>query len=329
MINKRNRYLDFIKAILIYFVVLGHSIQYISYNSSSLFWDDYLFKTIYAFHMQLFIALSGYFTYFSLSQKSIFNFFKDRFCKLFLPMISWCLLIFIIQSMILKKIFLNNLFNIIELNYWFIWALLLFSVIACCIKKFNLDNVLIWLISIPIVISLPFDMFLYPWIKSIYSFFVIGYLAAKVNLSNIILWLKKCYILIFALSILFVIIYPRNAFFYITPSSLFEIKITLLRFITAFSCSISFLFGVYFIYAKLLKQNVNSLLLHIGRNTLNIYLIQGMFFYFYGIKKVSIFRDLIYNDYVSFLMSIVLFLVFYCTIILLSKQMIIKKIFLG
>ncbi|WP_416823326.1 acyltransferase family protein [Dysgonomonas sp.] len=329
MTKTRNTYMDLVKAILIYLVILGHSIQLIGYKSTAPFWDDSLFKAIYSFHMQLFIAISGYFTYFSLAKKSILNFLKDRFCNTFIPMLAWCVLAFLVQSLIFKTFSFTDLFSVIELNYWFIWALLLFSFITCYAKKLKVDNIYFWLISIPIVISIPFDMFWYPWIKSIYSYFVIGYLVAKVDLSTIIIKLKKYNTLIFSASIICFIIYPQNAFLYITPSSIFEIKISAFRFITGCLCSISFLLFVYFIYTKLLKQNINSLLLDIGSKTLSLYLVQGLFFYIYTVTIIPRYPKVLHNNFFSFLLSIILFSTFYFTIFLLNKNKGLKKILFG
>ena len=56
--KQRNSYLDIMKGISIFLVLLGHSIQYgskISYVGSRLFFNDPVFKLIYSFHMPLFV----------------------------------------------------------------------------------------------------------------------------------------------------------------------------------------------------------------------------------------------------------------------------------
>lgn len=55
--------IDFMKGILIFLVVLGHSIQYgsgVTFFSGECYFDDILFKIIYTFHMPCFGILSGY-----------------------------------------------------------------------------------------------------------------------------------------------------------------------------------------------------------------------------------------------------------------------------
>lgn len=58
--NGRSEYLDFLKAILIITVLLGHCIQYGGGYEDNSFFDNKLFKFIYSFHMPLFMLISGY-----------------------------------------------------------------------------------------------------------------------------------------------------------------------------------------------------------------------------------------------------------------------------
>ena len=80
--KKRSPYLDIIKAILIILVIIGHSIQYGSgstYLEKQLFFNNYLFKFIYSFHMPLFIMISGYLSYNSLNKNSLKETFISKF----------------------------------------------------------------------------------------------------------------------------------------------------------------------------------------------------------------------------------------------------------
>ena len=61
--NDRDCIVDFIRGIAVFFMVLGHCIQYGSgtcVSSTGAFLNDYLFKFMYSFHMPLFMFLSGY-----------------------------------------------------------------------------------------------------------------------------------------------------------------------------------------------------------------------------------------------------------------------------
>jgi fucose 4-O-acetylase-like acetyltransferase len=61
--KKRLEWIDVLKGITIYLVIIGHVIQYgngKTYLDTESFWDNYIFQFIYSFHMPLFIFLSGF-----------------------------------------------------------------------------------------------------------------------------------------------------------------------------------------------------------------------------------------------------------------------------
>ena len=61
--QKRILSIDAIKAFAIFCVVLGHCIQYgsgIFYLKDEIYFENWLFKIIYSFHMPLFMLISGY-----------------------------------------------------------------------------------------------------------------------------------------------------------------------------------------------------------------------------------------------------------------------------
>lgn len=84
MAKVRILYIDILKLFTIYLVLWGHSIQHFQpYCEKS-----YIFQTIYAFHMPLFMMLSGYFA--SSSMRLGFrDFFTKKFRQLLLPCLSW------------------------------------------------------------------------------------------------------------------------------------------------------------------------------------------------------------------------------------------------
>lgn len=59
MREQRNLLVDCIKGGAIILVVLGHCIQFMGPSSYN-FFDNFRFKSIYSFHMPLFMAVSGY-----------------------------------------------------------------------------------------------------------------------------------------------------------------------------------------------------------------------------------------------------------------------------
>jgi fucose 4-O-acetylase-like acetyltransferase len=97
---KRNELLDIIKGISIILVVFGHCIQFgngINFLNSNIFFDDIFFKIIYSFHMPLFMIISGYFYFFTVSKCNIKSLVESRITKLLVPIFVWNGLFCIVQ----------------------------------------------------------------------------------------------------------------------------------------------------------------------------------------------------------------------------------------
>lgn len=320
----RNSYLDLVKTVLIYLVTLGHTVQMIGYkNDQWAFWYDPVFKFIYSFHMPLFIAISGYFTYISLYKRDTFSFIKNRASSILVPLLCWGIITFTIQS-IVNQSFSKN----IEW-FWFIWALLIFSGVACVAKSLKIDNIYFWILSTIVLACLPLNRFLFNWINTLYPFFAIGYLVARFDLSQIIKFIQKTQIIIFIVSIIGIIHWDKPDYLYITPLSINYLQINIFRLVTATLCSISFLCIIYWIYKKLLKENVGTMVLNIGKETLALYLMQACFFHFYTLWVIPKYPDLKHNDIVSILISFVILLVLHYLIQLMNKSKFLKKYLLG
>lgn len=119
MDKERLQYIDNLKAFAIILVVVGHVIQYF------LCPDDYsqnvVFKYIYAFHMQLFIFLSGVTFSNRITDKvELYHKLGRRAKQLLLPFISWT----VIGSLMTHNPY-SVLTNILHPGYglWFIWDL--------------------------------------------------------------------------------------------------------------------------------------------------------------------------------------------------------------
>ena len=88
MSNKRDPYIDSLKAIAIVLVVWGHAIQYrhgVNYD----YWHDPLFIVIYSFHMPLFALISGYVMSIGRKKENSGIFVKKKFLHLIIPAVSW------------------------------------------------------------------------------------------------------------------------------------------------------------------------------------------------------------------------------------------------
>lgn len=84
---------DVIKLFAIFLVLWGHSIQCLL---SSNYYDEPVYRTIYSFHMPLFMMISGYFSLSSLKLPPL-EFLKKKFVQLILPVFSWVIVIGLFQ----------------------------------------------------------------------------------------------------------------------------------------------------------------------------------------------------------------------------------------
>lgn len=90
--TQRNIFIDTVRGIAIFLVVVGHSLQYgegIKYLSQGYFYDNIFFKIIYSFHMPLFMLISGYLFYFTINNHSISELIIAKIKRLLIPIFAW------------------------------------------------------------------------------------------------------------------------------------------------------------------------------------------------------------------------------------------------
>lgn len=136
----RNGYLDFVKGIAIILVALGHSVQCGSgeaFRGGALFYEDSLFRFIYAFHMPLFMLVSGYVFCWSLGRRSFRETARKQFRSLVVPCVCWTLLY---QALLLQKAggrfdleWLSGLPTLLLRGNWFLWAVFWSSMAAVAV----------------------------------------------------------------------------------------------------------------------------------------------------------------------------------------------------
>lgn len=119
--NERDDRIDILKGIAIYLVVIGHIIAWyfkdFSLNISNMPYNSIiLWKTIYSFHMPLFIFLSGYVF---MNPRKIYKFphMIKRFLSYFIPFISMGWLLHLWRGSELD-------------NYWYFRTLIILSLVC-------------------------------------------------------------------------------------------------------------------------------------------------------------------------------------------------------
>lgn len=303
MINKNNRslYIDIVKGIAIILVVFGHGIEYYSdeYLAGNLFYSDKLHNIIYAFHMPLFMLVSGYLFYGSVVRHSWRQNLKTRFTKLILPVILW------------NTIYLGivNVVNLIKginipwieefLSYftvlWFLWAVFWCSLIVLFVVRCFHDNIMVYVVLWPLMLLLPglYGINLYVYM---YPFFVVGYLWNKFHVWNRIEYKLKSYtgvIIFIFFSVLFVFLlqrYTAEDYIYISSGSILkgiktshpyidwhELSIDLYRCLIGFVGSVVVLMIIRYLYLKNESAPLARLLANLGMKSLGIYVISVLF----------------------------------------------------
>lgn len=295
MENKRDIEIDAVKGTTIILVVLGHCIQYGSgnhYLTEQLFFENSLFKFIYSFHMPLFMLISGYLFYFSVSKHSVMHNVKTRITTLLVPILAWATLpAFIIVIHAIQKSNYSMLYIIKAFagcfinNLWFLWAVFYCSMLVIVVKRFFKDCEYLYLIGFLLTFFVP-DILNSALYKFMYPFFILGYLFNK-NHSVFSEFLKcrKNQILtaifsglIFAFLLLF---YQKNSFIYTSGYYLFnngfpvkQLGFDLYRMIIG-------IFGSVFVISSIkcsfvaLPKFIENELAFTGKNTIGIYIISG------------------------------------------------------
>lgn len=177
----RSEYLDFSKGLLILLVVIGHSIQYVTYQDTG-FWNDPLFKAIYMFHMPLFMAISGYVSTPSLVSTAALALVRGKASSYLTPVLAWGTLYLALLALhggavLTKTVLLREFLG----RLWFLWALFgslaLVAVARACGRYWAGALVLMF----AALLAMP-DIAIAHLFKYTFPFFVLGHVAALARL---------------------------------------------------------------------------------------------------------------------------------------------------
>lgn len=182
--KSRDLSFDFAKGVLIILVIVGHLLQYVIYRGTDAFWLSPCFKSIYMFHMPLFMAISGYLSSGAILRKSFRQGVSDRAVQLVLPMLFWCALIWISKAAVMSSA--NSLtsgmldfFREFIGTYWFIWAAFASFVLIKLLTTFNGSSVWIIGASAIAIAFAPVPWSIAPLVRYTYPFFCLGFLFAQ------------------------------------------------------------------------------------------------------------------------------------------------------
>ena len=324
-------------------VVLGHSIQYGSGTEvlNNNFFGDIVVKFIYSFHMPLFMLISGYLFYFTNNKYTTKQVIIKKAKTLIVPIAIWSILVTLLDVLFydfqklfdpwgLFKLYCNEFIG----QFWFLWAVFLCSLIVTVIKRFFNDNIIAYTIVFIISFVTP-DIILFALYKFMYPFFVIGYMFKKYNLDKKIKskFGNICFLCSLIIFIIMLVFYQDNYYIYVSGFTLLGQKSILnMLYIDLYRIIIGLVGSFVFIYlfvkfSKFIRGLVSRVLLHIGKNTMGIYII-SFFLCVYLLPPLTI-QLTGTNYFVAILETILTLAVSLLVIFIINRTKLSNKLLLG
>jgi fucose 4-O-acetylase-like acetyltransferase len=313
-------YADFLKGALIFLVVFGHCIQNFSCMADgACFSNSKIAGLIYSFHMPLFFAVSGYFSFVSMRKYlSIKQFTVKRIFPLLIPFF-----IFVVFDWII----IQSSFRI-GLIYWFVKDLIIFLCLTFVLKKLKADKMWVFLIISFFMMALPSNSI--ASLGKFYLFFCTGYLLNRMDIQKYCkICRKQIWLILVTCIILYCIVlyYYNNTFFFglkiLSSEQFFH---TVLSLGLAFALCILFALGVYSISKR--RNVLINIFTEIGKYTLAIYLIHVLLLEIHRhyLHSIVFFRD---QAALQFFTAIILILLVYGVIKLIEKNTYTRHVLLG
>ena len=263
MDKKESFYWDVVKGIAIFLMLWGHCIQFCAKGALS-YMEDVVFKTIYSFHMPVFMLVSGYLFFYSFQKRNMTDLLQHRLRTMLHPIVAATLLnnlLLQIPNYILSNrvdILFGSLFWGIDDSLWFLWTVLYSGlIVGCCCKLTEKTYLQIILLAFGVFVILlvpqwNMTLFMYP-------FFVAGFFCGKYRDGA-----KRIYKIIrYAMPVLFFILlsfYQKKHYIYVTPMYSEELGLAESLRIAAFRCLIGFVGSISML-------TVVEALIHLGNRT--------------------------------------------------------------
>lgn len=353
----RNYYLDVVKGVAMFLVIFGHCILNGSgkeFIDSKLFWNDEIHKIIYSFHMPLFIAVGGYFLYFSINKYETKDLIIRKIKHIFPAIVFFNIYNYIILNTninIAGDIKQDDITIILSLKkliilifggyYWFLWAILSLSILVIIINKKFRDHLLVYVAGFLLSFIIPNKIVIFKMytICFLYPFFVLGYLLAKNKEKVLNVVTKKQNLFLIVSGILFLMHIPFYNYYDYVYDTQFNILRTELGttlkeqlFIDMFRLSIGIwgtafiLLAIYKIYSISKGLKVWNFFVYLSINSLGLYVLQEIVIIFI-IKPNSL--DLSPNYFINLIQSFITIAICSLIIEMMKKSSFLRKTHLG
>lgn len=328
----RNLYLDILKGIAVFLVVLGHCVPL----DDATYGVNPLHKLIYSFHMPLFAIISGYFFTSSMrNYKHLGSFVIAKFPVLFFPWLTFAIVSWVAKAsqeglniFDFKEVFIHFAYS-----YWFIPAIMLIMLLSWfwgryAGKKWGVITTFIIVLHLIPNISFIYEVIKIKEVAYLFPFFVAG-IGIKDKQDKLLTLYHKYGKVIFVSSLIvfggLIIQYDREDYMFTSGVSLISSHFGLLEQLRIDICRI--IIGVagiictgHLIYCLQSIKGI-SILAKLGEVSLGVYLLHD-FLLRYVVSQYSYrgFFSSVYLD--AILLSVILSLI--CYIILQTRQWIPK-----
>lgn len=328
---ERNRNIDYVKGLLIVLVVLGHGMQFgfgSLYKDEELFFDDYLFRAIYTFHMPLFMFICGYLFYHS-NHKSFTIVIKSKLRSIGIPWLAYSIIIYVLTFWFsrMDTFYFSHFIIMMRNSMWFLSSLLLNCfVVASVTHLYSNKGISQWILLILFILTFIIPENVIPDTHIfMFPYFLMGYWCYQKKL-DLHFFLTNRYIML-ALTCVFAItlfIYDRELTIYrgggmciITNNGIDFAKFAkdVIRYLIGITNGLWFL-GISQLLIKI--HYGNEIITQLGRMTLAIYGFQCIA-YVITTECLDRFRIVIPHNYVTPSIMTILILILCKYIIILCQ----------
>lgn len=278
---KRSEFLDFAKGSLIVLVCVGHALQFLVYQNQG-FWGDPLFKSIYMFHMPLFMAISGYVSFRGVAATPLSRLLGSKATTYLIPIFMWALL----SQLVLAGLYGGRSWVsfpkdvVVEAvrSLWFIWALFGSLVLVGISNLFGRLSPVASILSFVLLCMVP-DKGNLHLLKYTYPYFLLGYYAARGGWKADS-WQRKLLVGLAGVgSVLCYVLWTENTYIYVTGMALVPENFgnIALRYVAGMVVSCFALGLFYYAYTQCMPA-LRKAVIVLGKDSLYIYIISGYAF---------------------------------------------------
>lgn len=186
---ERIKFYDILKGEAIWIVAFEHSLLALD----SVARDSILSNAIQLIQMPLFVAISGFFFYPSITKNSFTGNLKRKFLHLYLPSLCWGIIgacmMFTFKIMTHKEIDVDYLPYLVFTGMWFLTALFILSVIGLFLYRFIRDYFFMGWVVVFVILYFTPSLWMVNEVKFLLPFFVTAIFLRRYDWQQIPLWL--------------------------------------------------------------------------------------------------------------------------------------------